>query len=168
LKGALVGFFLMISITGPASAQARAPDTFARTDTVIAPKRNVGGIRFAGALGGAFVGAIGGAYLGYNILPRDCACDDPGLDALIWGGLGGITIGAAFGAAAANLGSQCDFGASLKRTLLGAGAGGIAAYFVAGGASNEGTVIAVPAAAIGGSLAALGKCWRPAASQRKN
>jgi hypothetical protein len=161
LKRALVGFLLTAAIAGTASSQARTPNTFARTDTAaVATKKNVGAIRFGSAVGGALLGAITGAYLGYNILPHDCGCDDPGLDALIWGGLGGITVGAAFGAAAANLGSQCDFGTRLKRTLLGAGLSGVAAYFVAGGSANEGTVIAVPAAAIGGSLAALGRCWK--------
>ena len=160
MKRALAGFLFAVAVAGTASGQALSRDMFAQPDTVAAPKKNAGAIRFAGAVGGAALGVITGAYLGYNLLPRDCGCDDPGLDGLIWGGLTGITVGAAFGAAAANLGSECSFSARLKRTLLGAGVGGFTAYLFAGGSANEGTLIAVPAAAIGGSLASLGKCWR--------
>ncbi|HEX6573750.1 MAG TPA: hypothetical protein VF042_02175 [Gemmatimonadaceae bacterium] len=157
-KALAVGSLLLTLHASALAAQETGPRI--RADTSIAPARNAGAIRFFGALGGSFVGTIGGAYLGYNILPHNCGCDDPGLDQLIWGGLAGSAIGAAIGASAANLGSQCDFPGRFKRSLLGASIGGIAAYFVAGGSSNEGTVIAVPAVAIGGSLAALGRCWK--------
>ena len=117
-------------------------------------------LRALTSLGGVFLGAIAGGYVGYNVLPHNCACDDPGLDELITGAFVGMAIGAAIGASAPDLGSVCSFDKRLMRSLAGAGLAAGAAYFLAGGSSNEGTLIAVPAAAIGGSLAALGKCWR--------
>ena len=96
--------------------------------------------------------------IGYRVLPHDCNCDDPGLDALIYGGLAGMTIGAAFGAALPNLGSVCSFETRLGRSLLGAALFAGAAYAVAG--NGESVVMAVPVGAVGGSLAMLGRCWK--------
>ena len=132
----------------------------ARTDSTISPRINNGHHRFFGALGGSVLGAIGGGLLGYQILPHDCGCDDPGLDALIYGALAGSAIGASFGAAAPDLRSVCSFDRRFKRSLIGYSIAAGVSYVLAGGAGSEGTIIAVPLGAIGGSLAALGECWK--------
>ena len=113
------------------------------------------------SLGGAGLGVIAGGFLGYQLLPHCTGCEDPGLEAIIYGSFAGSAIGAAFGAAFPNLGSVCDFKGRIRRTLLGAGAGAAVMFILGGGLSqNESSLILVPAGAIGGSLAALGRCWK--------
>ena len=157
-------FAIVLGIcTVTSSAVAQRDEAFGvrvRTDTATVSKQHGGGIRVLSTVGGVFFGAIAGGYLGYNVLPHNCACDDPGLDELVSGALVGMTIGAAIGAAVPDLGSACSFDKRLMRSLAGAALAAGAAYFVAGGSRNEGTVLAVPAGAIGGSLAALGRCWK--------
>ena len=145
------------------SAAAQRDEAFGvrvRTDSAIVAQRHGGGLRVLTALGGVFFGAIGGGYVGYNVLPHNCRCDDPGLDEMISGAFVGMAIGAAIGASGPDLGSVCSFERGLMRSLAGAGLAAGAAYLVAGGSGNEGTLLAVPAGAIGGSLAALGRCWK--------
>ena len=146
-------------LSAPARAQRNEPvGPRARADTAIHPHPHPGGPRLFASLGGVAVGALAGATIGYRVLPHDCNCDDPGLDALIYGGLAGMTIGAAFGAALPNLGSVCSFETRLGRSLLGAALFAGAAYAVAG--NGESVVMAVPVGAVGGSLAMLGRCWK--------
>lgn len=132
----------------------------ARPDTMLIPHVNKGHHRFFASLGGSVLGAIAGGYLGYQILPHDCQCDDPGLDALVYGGLAGMTVGAALGAAGPGLRSVCSYDRRLKRSLIGATLVAGASYIVAGGPGNSGTLIAVHLGGMGGSLAALGQCWK--------
>ena len=129
----------------------------ARADSSFIPRRAAVGARFLGSVGGVFLGAIAGGYVGYNVLPHECGCDDPGLDALIYGGLVGMTVGAALGTSLADLHSVCSFDTRFGRSLAGAGIAATLSYLLAG--KGESIIIAVPFGAIGGSLAGLGKCW---------
>jgi hypothetical protein len=145
------------------SAAAQRDETFGvrvRTDSVIVANHQSGGVRVFTAFGGGFIGTLVGGYVGYHVLPHNCSCDDPGLDEMIYGAFAGMVIGAALGASGPDLGSVCSFDKRLMRSLAGAGLAGVAGYVLAGGHGNGGTVIAVPAGAVGGSLAALGRCWK--------
>jgi hypothetical protein len=150
---------MMISTT-PLHAQ-RAPEASVafRNDTISQHPNSQGPKRFLGATAGAVLGIIFGAYAGYNVLPHNCGCDDPGLDEIVYGGLVGAAVGAAVGASAPDLHSACSFDARLGRSLIGSVGVAAASWFVAGGA-NGGAIIAVPVGAIGGSLAGLGRCWQ--------
>jgi hypothetical protein len=127
---------------------------------------NTRAIRLLTAVGGTFVGFVVGATVGYRVLPHDCGgCDDPGLDAIIYGALVGIPVGAALGAAAPNLGSVCSFSQRVGRTLLGAGAGG-AVGFLVGMVSTEGAMlITFPTFSVAGALGSLGRCWKAEAER---
>lgn len=141
----------------PLAAQRVPP----RTEGAPRANSNAGPIRLVSSLGGAGLGIIAGGFLGYQLLPHCTGCEDPGLEALVYGSFVGAAIGAAFGAANPNLGSACPFKTRFQRTLLGAGAGAAAMFIVGGGLSQNGSaLILVPAGAIGGSLAALGRCWK--------
>ena len=156
----LVVASICIWTSGAAAQRDEAFGVRTRTDTTIAASHSGGGLRVFTTFGGVLVGAVAGGYVGYNVLPHNCACDDPGLDEMIYGAFAGMAIGAAIGASAPDLGSRCSFEKRFVRSLAGAGLAAGAAYFVAGGHGNGGTVFAVPAGAIGGSLAALGRCWK--------
>ena len=132
----------------------------ALADTSVIRHENSPGVRVFTTVGGVFAGALAGGVLGYKLLPHDCGCDDPGLDELIFGAFAGMAVGAALGASAPKLGSVCNFEERFARSLAGAALTAAAAYFVAGGAGSGGTIIAVPAGAIGGSLGGLGRCWK--------
>lgn len=124
------------------------------------PSRSTVAIRLATAIGGTFVGFVVGGTVGYRVLSHDCGgCDDPGLDAIIYGALVGTPIGAALGAAAPQLGSVCSFNQRIGRTLLGAVAGG-AVGFVAGAITEGAVLITFPVFSIGGALGSLGRCWK--------
>lgn len=132
----------------------------ARPDTSIVPRRHVGGTRLFTAVGGVLAGTFVGGVVGYRVLPHDCNCDDPGLDATVYGAFAGMVVGAALAGSAPDLGSVCSFQTRFGRSLAGAALTATAAYFVAGGRGNGGSLIAVPLGAIGGSLAGLGRCWK--------
>ena len=156
-------FVLVIVLVFSSSVQAQRDETVgvrAQTDTVVGPQKNPGVARAFMSVAGVTAGTFAGALVGYRILPHDCGCDDPGLDALIYGAFGGMVIGAALGASGPNLGSGCSFHKRFGRSLGGAALTAVAAYYVAGGRGNEGTLLAVPIGAVGGSLAGLGSCWR--------
>lgn len=131
----------------------------ARPDTMIGRNPHAAPVRLFGSLGGSFVGFFGGAYAGYNLLPHTPNGDDPGLRELVQGALVGATVGAAIGASAPNLRSICKFSTRFKRSIIGAGIAATVGFIFVGGA-NESSIIAVPASAMGGSLAALGRCWK--------
>jgi hypothetical protein len=106
------------------------------------------------------VGFVVGGTVGYRVLSHDCGgCDDPGLDAFIYGTLVGVPVGAALGAAAPQLGSVCSFGERTGRALLGAVAGG-AVGLVAGAMTEGAVLITFPVLSIGGALGSLGRCWK--------
>jgi hypothetical protein len=116
-------------------------------------------IRLLTAAGGTVVGFFVGATVGYQVLSHDCGgCDDPGLDAIIYGALVGIPVGAALGAAAPRLGSVCSFGERSGRALLGAVAGG-AVGLLAGAATEGAVLITLPVFSLAGALGSLGRCW---------
>jgi len=131
----------------------------ARPDSMIGRNPNAATVRLFGSLGGATLGMLGGAVAGYNLLPHTPNGDDPGLRELVYGGLVGSAVGAAIGASAANLRSVCRFSTRFKRSIAGAGIAATLGFIFVGGA-NESSIIAVPASAMGGSLAALGRCWK--------
>lgn len=131
----------------------------ARPDTMIGRNPQAGTVRLFGSLAGTTLGMLGGAYAGYNLLPHTPNGDDPGLRELVYGGLVGATVGAAIGASAPNLRSVCKFNTRFKRSIIGAGIAATVGFIFVGGA-NESSIIAVPASAMGGSLAGLGRCWK--------
>lgn len=132
-----------------------------RTDTTLFMRRDAGPKRLLGAVGGTVIGTIAGAYAGYNILPHTPNGDDPGLIELVEGALVGGVVGAAFGASAPGLQSSCSFKTRFARSLLGAGAIAATVFFVGGGPNGDGSIVLlVPAGSVGGSLAALGRCWK--------
>ena len=147
---------LFLLVATPLAAQRIPPRTEA-----IRTNNNAGAIRLVSSVGAAGLGIIAGGFLGYHLLPHCTGCEDPGLDAIVYGSFAGAAIGAAFGAARPNLESICDFKTRFRRTLLGAGAGAGAMFILGGGLSkNETSLFLVPAGGIGGSLAALGRCWK--------
>jgi hypothetical protein len=124
------------------------------------PSRSTVAIRLVTAIGGTVVGFFAGGTVGYQLLSHDCGgCDDPGLDAFIYGVRVGVPVGAALGAAALDLGSVCSFGQRTGRALLGAVAGG-AVGLVAGAITEGAVVITFPVFSIGGALGSLGRCWK--------
>ena len=147
----------VLLVSHPLAAQRISP----RAEAARRDNSNAGAIRLASSVGAAGVGVIAGAFLGYHMLPHCTGCEDPGLEAIIYGSFVGATIGAALGAAGPNLGSVCRFRTRIRRTLLGAGAGAGAMFILGGGLSqSETSVFLVPVGAIGGSLASLGRCWK--------
>jgi hypothetical protein len=141
----------------PLEAQRIPP----RSDGIPRDNPNAGAIRLVSSVGGAGLGIIAGGFLGYHLIPHCTGCEDPGLDAIVYGSFIGSAIGAAFGAARPDLYSVCPFKARFQRTLLGAGAGAAAMFILGGGLSqNESSLILVPVGSIGGSLASLGRCWK--------
>ena len=123
--------------------------------------RNLSGLRFVSSTGGAFIGLLAGGLVGGQVPAHNCGCDDPGLDEVIYGALVGATIGAAIGTALPNMRSVCSTNARLGRSLIGAGIGAAAGFVLGGGLGKDGAALVLtPAGAIGGSLFALGQCWR--------
>src|SRR5678815_2167594 len=125
-------------------------DTATRTNVRVAERV------FASA-GGAVLGLMGGVLIASQFPAHDCGCDDPGLAEAIYGGLAGVTLGAALGASAPQLRSVCSFGSRFGRSLLGAGVGTVAGVFVGVSAGN---IFVIPVGAAAGSVAALGRCWK--------
>ena len=156
----LLVFSVSISASSAAAQRDEAFGVRVRTDTSTVTHNRGNGLRVLTTFGGVFFGAVTGGYIGYNVLPHNCACDDPGLDEMIYGAFTGMIIGGAIGASAPDLGSVCTLDKRLARSLAGAALIAGAAYVVAGGHGNGGTLIAVPAGAVAGSLAGLGKCWK--------
>jgi hypothetical protein len=158
------------SIVGIGAANRHAPPTsgIGLLGGSIAPDGNgkTRAIRLVTSVAGMAAGFFVGGVVGYALLPHDCGgCDDPGLDAIIYGAFVGIPVGAALGAAAPNLGSVCSFSERIGRTLLGAGAGG-AVGFLVGMVSTEGAIlITVPIFSVGGALGSLGRCWKAEAER---
>lgn len=158
----LLMVLICAALSTPSTLLAQRADTVgvrARADTMIGPRRNAGATRLFGSVGGSLLGLVAGAYIGSQLPAHDCGCDDPGLDELIYGGLAGITLGAALGAAAPDLRSVCSFKTRVGRSLIGSTLFAVGA-FVISGVRDEAILIAVPAGAVGGSLAALGRCWK--------
>jgi hypothetical protein len=121
--------------------------------------RNATTARLFSSVGGAAAGAVVGGFIGYNAFSRDCGCDDPGLDNLIYGGLAGIAVGAALGAALPDMQSACDFKTRFTRSLVGSAIASSAAFLLSG-VRTSATIVVVPVASVGGSLGALGRCWK--------
>jgi hypothetical protein len=151
----VVGAAMLVAF--PVAAQRIPP----RPDGVRNDNNNAGAIRLASSVGAAGLGIIAGGFLGYHLIPHCTGCEDPGLDAIVYGSFVGAAIGAAFGAARPNLHSVCPFRTRFQRTLIGAGVGAGAMFILGGGLSqNETSLILVPAGGIGGALAGLGRCWK--------
>lgn len=127
----------------------------AHSDTTLQRPGGVA-LRFGASAAGAVVGLFAGAYIGVQFA-GNCGCDDPGLVEAIYGGLAGVTLGAALGAAAPNLRSACSFGTRFGRSLLGAGMGTVGGFFLGLGGGQ--VLLTVPIGAAAGSIAALGRCW---------
>jgi hypothetical protein len=153
----LAGIVALLICTGSAEAQVGPR---ARTDTLIGPNVNAGAVRLFGGAGGMFIGGIAGGYLGYNLLPHTPNGDDPGLIELLQGLIVGSAVGAAVGVSAPNLRSVCNFGTRFGRAMLGSGGAAAVLYFASGGARNGSAIFVVPVGSVGGSLAALGRCWK--------
>ena len=132
-----------------------------RTDTTLFVRKDAAPLRILTSVGGGLVGGIAGAYAGYNVLPHTPNGDDPGLIELVQGFVAGVAVGAALGASAPQLQSVCSFGKRFGRSLLGAGVTATALYVASGGVRGDGAVVLlVPVGSVGGSLAALGRCWK--------
>jgi hypothetical protein len=112
------------------------------------------GLRIVGGLAGFIVGA----YVGYHVADAmlgPCMCDDPGLEAAIFGIPIGGTVGAALGASLPE--SDCAFGSRFGRGTAGAVLGtaaGIALTFASGGVG----VWLLPALTTAGAVAAVDHC----------
>ena len=144
-------------VAAPLDAQRIPP----RTDGIPQDNPNAGAIRLISSVGVAGLGIIAGGFLGYHLIPHCTGCEDPGLDAIVYGSFIGSAIGAAFGAARPDLYSICPFKERLERTVIGAGVGAAAMFILGGGLSrNESSLILVPVGSVGGALASLGRCWK--------
>jgi hypothetical protein len=174
----LLAFVLVYAVAGAESLHAQRATSIERLGAVELPATPTSGIRLSGAntafdagrnawlirlltaAGGTAVGFVVGGTVGYQVGSHDCGgCDDPGLDAFIYGALVGIPVGAALGAAAPRLGSVCPFSERAGRALLGAFAGG-AVGLVAGFATEGAGGITIPVFSIAGALGSLGRCWK--------
>lgn len=106
------------------------------------------------------LGFVAGAYVGFTAADRilgPCACDDPGLDALIIGvPIGGI-IGSAIGVAAPRLHSPCAIDERLAKAIGGSLAGFAFTLAVAGATGGPGFFTMPVVVPWGGSLA-QGRC----------
>lgn len=150
------GLIAIAASTGQAQ-RIEATNFKTKSDSVVSSSSSTTASRVLLSVGGAAIGTFAGGYIGYHVLSHDCGgCDDPGLEAIILGAFAGMTVGAALGAAGPG-DSVCSFDRRFARSLAGAGIAAGGAFFVAG---INGSIITVPAGAIGGSLAALGRCWK--------
>jgi hypothetical protein len=143
---------------------AAVPAAHAQARDSIYTNRNAGAVRLFSAVGGAAVGTFVGGFLGYNALPRDCGCDDPGLDHLIYGAFAGIAVGSALSASFPDLQSVCDFKTRFRKSIIGSSVGSLAGFLLSGKRSAS-ALFVVPVSGIGGSLATLGKCWKSSRSR---
>jgi hypothetical protein len=100
----------------------------ASADTATPPRGRVTQ-RLTASAAGAVIGLFAGGYIGSQSA-GNCGCDDPGLVETIYGGLAGVTLGAALGASALELRSVCSFGTRLGRSLLGAALGTVGGLFI--------------------------------------
>lgn len=106
----------------PKLAVSRATLQSAPSDTT--PGHGAVAVRGLTGLLGFIPGAFIGGIVAVNALPhRPCGCDDPGLKEFLEGFVVGGTLGAAIGAAAPNLGSNCSFAHRFGRGLIGAALG---------------------------------------------
>jgi len=110
-----------------------------------------------------FTGLLGfaaGTLIGYHIADKSlgpCMCDDPGLDAAIWGITIGGGAGAALGVAALRAGSSCGFGDRLARAIGGATLGTFVGIGL--GIATEGYgFLALPLTDTVGAMLAEGRC----------
>jgi hypothetical protein len=141
-------------ISGPSNA-----------DLAVAPSRpQVRAIRFAVSTGGFMFGMVLGGFAGHEIKAERChgTCRRSTGDALLTGASFGGVAGAALGAAFLNLRSVCTFDRRVMRTLAGAAVGGYALFAASGGREERRgrSAFFIPIGAIGGSLGALGGCWK--------
>ncbi len=161
MKRAVAQFSLVaLTVISASTLEAQRVDTNvgvkARADTTGPTAVSVAQRVFSSA-GGAVAGLIGGVLIASQFPAHDCGCDDPGLAEAIYGGLAGVTLGAALGASAPGLHSVCSFGGRFGRSLLGGGLGTVAGMFAG---ISSGNIVLVPVGAAAGSLAALGRCWK--------
>jgi hypothetical protein len=109
-------------------------------------------------------GMLLGGFAGHEVKAEDCArtCRRLTGDALLTGAAIGGAAGAALGAAFLDLRSICTFDRRALRTAAGAAVGGYAFFAASGGreARRGRSAFFVPIGAIGGSLGALGRCWK--------
>jgi hypothetical protein len=127
----------------------------ASADTATPPRGRVAQ-RLTASAAGAVIGLFAGGYIGSQSA-GNCGCDDPGLVETIYGGLAGVTLGAALGASALELRSVCSFGTRFGRSLLGAALGTVGGLFIGLGGGQ--VLVTVPVGAAAGSIATLGQCW---------
>ena len=150
---------IAITLISASTLEAQRADNVgvkARADTT-APTNGRVIQRGLGSAGGAVLGLIGGVFIASQLPAHDCGCDDPGLAEAIYGGLAGVTLGAALGAAMPDLRSVCSFGGRFGRSILGGALGTVVGTFAAVSAGN---IVFIPAGSAAGSLAALGRCWK--------
>lgn len=125
-RSLLVTGAVATAIFWAAPLAAQTPAVPEAEDTV--PPRGALVARGFTALGGWVLGAFAGAFVGYHVLPhRPCHCDDPGLNELLIGAVGGGVVGAGFGAAVPKFNSRCSaarrFGLGLVGAVIGTGIG---------------------------------------------
>jgi hypothetical protein len=106
-------------------------------------------VRFLSAAAFEVVGFFVGAHVADGII-GPCNCDDPGLDAAIWGGSAGMVVGAGVGAALVNSGG-CGFGQRLVYGIGGAFVGwgmGVTVGLLSGGPGLLLLPLSVPLGAV--------------------
>ena len=173
-----LALFFAVLVFSPATGKAQSDSLLTRVlldsagisgpsnaDLVVAPPRpQVRAIRFAASTGGFMFGMILGGFAGHEIQAEDChrTCRRLTGDALLTGAAIGGAAGAALGAAFLDLRSVCTFDRRVIRTLAGAAVGGYAFFAASGGREERrgGSAFFIPIGAIGGSLGALGGCWK--------
>lgn len=113
-------------------------------------------LRTASGAMGWVAGAIAGGFVGYRVLPHSpCSCDDPGLTEALTGAVVFGAVGAALGAAAPLLESQCSFGTRVGRSLIGSVVG-TGLGFLARPQSAQ--ALAIPVLSISGASLAEWRC----------
>jgi hypothetical protein len=136
-------------------AETRMRDS-ARVTEKPAYARNTA-LRFVASAVGSGAGMIAGAYAGAS-MAGPCGCDDPGLEQVLLGGLGGMIAGASIGAAAPSMSSTCSFGKRLALTAIGSLAGSVAGIASEQAVHSGAILIVLPAATAGGAVMMLGAC----------
>src|SRR6188768_3408512 len=93
--------FVALTVISASTLEAQRVDTTGPTAVSVAH-------RVFSSAGGAVAGLIGGVLIASQFPAHDCGCDDPGLAEAIYGGLAGVTLGAALGASGPGLRSVCS------------------------------------------------------------
>ena len=148
-----VVFCAFVAVSESVSAQATPTN-----ETVSAPGRSWVLVRVYDSAVGSGVGGAIGALIGYQISYDRRPTDGDVFNATPYSALLGFVIGAGIGAAS-DVNNDCRFGKRFSRSLLGAGIGATAAFILSGALHNTASLMAaVPVGAVGGSVAALGRC----------